>query len=270
MTKHEHSGHRERMKNKLMQIGLENFQEHEMLEILLFFGIPYKNTNIIAHTLIKKFGSISAVLDASIEDLVDIKGMTKNAAILLHMLPSYFREYKKSKTGVNNPIISIDDILPLLEANLQYREMETFFVICLNAQQRIISIVETGVAELSSVLISSRAVVEIALRCKATNLIIAHNHPSGHALPSDSDISLTVELKHMLKSIDVNLVDHLIIAGDTAYSFFLRSEIRESDKCRLKPYSMNKTQPQSSPEYSVLNVRKKADGTFERISSPTN
>lgn len=269
MSKGEHTGHRERMKQKLMQIGLENFQEHEMLEILLFFGIPYKDTNIMAHKLINKFGSFAGVLDASVEDLTEIKGMTKNAAILLHILPSFFREYKKSKTCAKNPIIDIDDILPLLEANLQYREMETFFVICLNAKQRIIAIVETGIAELSSVLISSRAVVEIALRYKATSIIVAHNHPSGHVFPSDSDISLTVELKHMLKSIDVELVDHIIIADDFAYSFFLRSEIIESNRSRLKPYPMKNTEHTDTLESKVINVKRNQDGTFERINSPT-
>lgn len=263
MSNNEHLGHRERMKNKLMKIGLENFQEHEMLEILLFFGIPYKDTNIIAHKLINKFGSFSGVLDASVEDLAEITGMTKNAAILLHSLPSYFREYKKSKINSKNPIINIDDILPLLEANLQYREMETLYVICLNAGQRIIAMLETGVAELSSVLISPRAIVDIALRYKAVNVIIAHNHPSGNVLPSDSDISLTIDLKNMLKGIDVELVDHIIIVDDKAYSFFLRSEIKASDKCRIKPYNMNIKDHIKLPETKIINVKKKEDGRFE-------
>lgn len=265
MSENEHLGHRERMKTKLLQIGLDKFQEHEMLEILLFFGIPYKDTNIIAHKLLRKFGSLAGVLDASVEDLLQINGMTKNAAILLHSMPSFFREYKKSKTNTKRPIINIEDILPLLEANLQYREMECLYVICLNASQRIIAVLETGVAELSSVLLSPRAIVDIALRYKAVNIIIAHNHPSGNALPSDSDIALTIDLKHMLKGIDVELVDHIIIAENKAYSFYLRSEITSTDKCKLKPYDMSKKEHIQLPESKVVNIRKNEDGSFERI-----
>lgn len=261
----EHLGHRARMKDKLLKIGLDKFQEHEMLELLLFYGIPYKDTNIIAHQLINKFGTLSGVLDASVEDLISIKGMTFNAAVLLHSLPAFFREYKKSKTNNKKPIMNIEDILPLLEANLQYKEMECLYVICLNASQRIISVLETGVAELSSVLLSPRAIVDIALRYKAVNLIIAHNHPSGNVLPSDSDIALTIDLKHMLKGIDVELVDHIIVADDKAYSFFLRSEIQSSNTCNLKPYYMNKKELPNLPSSKVIPIRKNEDGSFERI-----
>ena len=90
MRVQEHRGHRERMKEKLLQTGLEKFAEHEMLELLLYFGIPFKDTNIIAHNLLKKFGSFSSVLEASVEDIMKVKGMTKNAAILLHFLPDFF------------------------------------------------------------------------------------------------------------------------------------------------------------------------------------
>lgn len=261
----EHQGHRERVKEKLLNIGLDKFAEHEVIELLLFFGIPYKDTNLIAHNLMKKFGSLSGVLDASVEDLFAVKGMTKNAAILLNLIPQLFREYKKSKCEKRNPVLNIDDILPLIEANLQYRDMESLYVICLNAKQRITAVVETGVADLSSVLLSPRSIMDIALRYKAVNLIIAHNHPSGIVYPSDSDIALTIELKHMLKSIDIDLVDHIIIAEDKAYSFFLRGEIRGVSGCAIKPYDMRKTEHTQMPENKVVQIVRKNDGSFERI-----
>lgn len=265
MRVQEHRGHRERMKEKLLQTGLEKFPEHEMLELLLYFGIPFKDTNIIAHNLLKKFGSFSSVLEASVEDLMTVKGMTKNAAILLHFLPDFFREYRKNKINQKKPIVNVDDILPLIEANLHFREMESFYVICLNANQRIIAIVETGVAELSSVLLSPRAIMDIALRYKAVNIIIAHNHPSGNVLPSDSDIALTIDIKHMLKGIDVELVDHIIVSDDKAYSFYLSGEITHKEGCAIKPYKMKTKGHKQMPQTQVVHVRRREDGSFERI-----
>lgn len=261
----EHQGHRERVKEKILNIGLDKFAEHEVIELLLFFGIPYKDTNLIAHNLMQKFGNLSSILDASVEDLFEVKGMTKNAAILLNLIPQLFREYKKCKCEKRNPILNIDDILPLIEANLQYRDMESLYVICMNAKQRIAAVVETGVADLSSVLLSPRSIMDIALRYKAVNLIIAHNHPSGIVYPSDSDIALTIELKHMLRGIDIELVDHIIIAEDKAYSFFLKGEIRGVNGCAIKPYDMRKTEHNQMPENKVVQIVRKGDGSFERL-----
>lgn len=263
MKSKEHFGHRERVKNKYLQIGIEKFHEHEIVELLLFFGIPFKDTNEIAHKLIRKFGNLAGVLDASVEDLCSISGMTKNAAVLLNLMPQLFREYKKCKVDKKKPIINVEDILPILEANLQCREMETLYVICINASQRISAIVETGVAELSSVLFSPRTIVDIALKYKAVNLIISHNHPSGRVYPSESDIALTVDLKHMLKSIDVELIDHIILTDDNAYSFFLKNEIQPYNDSNVKPYRMSKKNHDEMPKSSVINVRKKEDGSFE-------
>lgn len=265
MSSSHHMGHRERVKKKLMEIGLDKFHDHEILEFLLFFGIPYKDTNVIAHNLIKKYGSLADVLDASVEDLSEVSGMTKNAALLLNTLPQVFREYKKSKLDSKKPIINIDDILPLLEANLEFRETESLVVICLNARQRITAVVETGVPEINSVLLSPRSIVDIALRYKAVNLIIAHNHPSGNVMPSESDIAMTIDIKHMLKSIDIELVDHIIIANNKAYSFYMKSEIRENENCKIKPYDMSNTDHKPLPKSTVVNVVKKSNGNFERI-----
>lgn len=261
-----HEGHRERMKNKLLQMGLEKLEEHEKIEILLFNVIPMKDTNLLAHKLMEKFGNLAGIFDASMEDLYDIPGMTKNAAILLSSMPGYFREYKKSKVEKNSPIINIDDILPLLEANLQYRDLECLYVICLDANQRITATVETGISEITSVKFSTRAIADIALRYKAVNIILAHNHPSGNANPSDEDIALTIDLLHMLKSIDVELVDHIIISNNSAYSFFLQSEIREIHGCNILPYRMTNKKLNQLPKSKMVNIIKKDDGKFQRLN----
>lgn len=260
-----HDGHRDRMRNKLLQVGLEKLEEHEMIEILLFNAIPYKDTNIIAHKLMEKFGSLAGIFDASMEDLFDVAGMTRNAAILLQSMPKYFREYKKSKVDKNKPIINIDDILPLLEANLQYRDLESLFVICLDANQRITATIETGVSEITSVKISIRTIADIALRYKAVNIILAHNHPTGSANPSDEDIALTIDLMHMLKSIEVELIDHIIISNKTAYSFFLKSEIREVGGCNIMPYKMGNKSAGQFPKGKLINIIKTDDGKFHRL-----
>ena len=266
MPRNLHQGHRDRMRKKFLELGLDKLEEHEMVEILLYNCIPYKDTNEIAHLLIEKFGNLAGILDASVEDLFDVKGMTKNAAILLSSMPDFFREYKKSKLEKNNPILNIDDILPLLEANLQYRDLECLFVICLDANQRITATVETGVSELTSVKFSTRAIADIALRYKAVNIIIAHNHPTGSAKPSEEDIALTIDLLHMFQSIGVELVDHIIIANHCAYSFFLKDEIREIENCKIIPYKMANEALDALPKAKVVKTIKQEDGTFQRLS----
>lgn len=180
-----HDGHRARMRDKIRKGGLGSFQQHEILEYLLFSFVPRKDTNEIAHALIDKFSSLSGVLNASEEDLEKVSGMTQNAALFLATLPDVFRAYVD---GVNSDGANRQD---------------------LSAEQ--------GSGD--SVRLDVRKIVDFALKTGASAILIAHNHPSGNLLPSQKDVNMTQEAMTTLSGIGVELQDHLIFSGSEYYSF---------------------------------------------------
>lgn len=218
-----HKGHRERVKNSVLINGLEDLQEHEWLEYLLFFCIPLKDTNPIAHNLIKKFGSFDAVLDATVSDLCEISGMTANAGLLLHTLPQVFSLYERKKL-IPKTVLSVVNIVPYLRALVRLENTEVFYIVCLDAKNSIIYTGRLG-AGTDAVNLSAREVVKIAMLHRTKSVILCHNHPSGIVLPSNADIQSTAVLKQTLSSLDIKLIDHVIVSGDSVYSFFLKESL---------------------------------------------
>jgi DNA repair protein RadC len=215
-----HSGHRERLRKRFFDEGLDAFEDHQVLELLLFYAIPRSDTNPIAHRLLKRFGSLSAVLEADPKDLATIEGMGESAAAYLSMLPQALRRYMKGKASKGNPKLNDPDkaakyVMPLMAG----RTEEVFYVLCLDAQLKVnyAALVSSGTVKEAQIL--PRQVVEEAIRHKACSVILAHNHPSGTLKPSKSDIELTRQLMDALNHIDIKVQDHIIIAGTEFLSF---------------------------------------------------
>ena len=206
-----HDGHRACMRDKIRKGGLGSFQQHEILEYLLFSFVPRKDTNEIAHALIDKFSSLSGVLNASEEDLEKVSGMTQNAALFLATLPDVFRAYVD---GVNSDGANRQDLSGrgkarnFMCARLFGLNQEHVCVAALDAHDKLIKceIIEQGSGD--SVRLDVRKIV-----------VIAHNHPSGNLLPSQKDVNMTQEAMTTLSGIGVELQDHLIFSGSEYYSF---------------------------------------------------
>ncbi|MBQ2898118.1 MAG: DNA repair protein RadC [Oscillospiraceae bacterium] len=210
----EHDGHRKRLKARFVKSGLDDFEPHNVLELLLFYGIPRKDTNPTAHKLINRFGSLSAVFDARPEELMKVDGITENTAVLISMIPQLARKYLEDKSDAVNAISGFDDIGTYLMPKFVGRTVETIMLAALDNKNKIISCSIIAEGENDRASLSKRKVMEEAIRVGATRVVLAHNHPRGFAMPSKEDIHLTEEVYALLRTVEIELVDHIIFAED--------------------------------------------------------
>ena len=209
-----HDGHRERLKKRFREEGLDGFTEFQILELLLFYIIPRRDTNPIAHALIDRFGSLHQVLEAPVEELEKVEGIGPNAALLLNLITSVARAYMVSRTENSKILRTIDECGEYLKSLFIGRRVETVYLLCLDAKCKVLGCREVGEGSVNSANVPTRRIVEIALGMNASSVILAHNHPSGIALPSKEDILTTRRVAAALSTVDIQLVDHIIVADD--------------------------------------------------------
>ena len=174
-----HEGHRARMKKKLLENGERSLADHELLEVLLYYAIPRRDTNELAHRLLKQFGSLRGVLSAPVQELACVSGVGQQAALL----------------------------------GSSRREM--LWQVCLDGKGKVLSSRCLAEGDVSMAAVSVRQVVEYALRAGAVGVVLAHNHPSGVALPSQEDIATTRLIRDALRTMNIQMVDHVVVAdGD--------------------------------------------------------
>ncbi len=209
-----HDGHRQRMKSRYMKEGLDSFAPHEVLELLLYYAIPRRDINELAHRLINHFGSVANVLDADIEDLKQIDGIGENAAVLLNLIPSLSRVYTSSKWNRNTSLLSTNAIGEYAVSMYVGKKNEEFGIICLDSNRRIhySGIIIKGTVNQTEAY--PRVVVSEVLKHNAVNVVLMHNHPSGSLIPSQSDREATKNIVTALEAIGVHVIDHIIVAGD--------------------------------------------------------
>ena len=228
-----HDGHRQRMKDRFREEGLDNFQEHEVLELLLYYCIPRQDTNPIAHTLIDHFGSFSAVMDASVEELEKIPGIGAGAATFLSLMAQAWRYYQVNRTMQSEVILStVNECGAYLLPYFAGRRNETVFLLCLDAKCKVICCREVGEGSVNSAAVPIRRIVEMAMNSNATSVILAHNHPSGLAVPSRDDVMTTRRVAAALDGVEIVLVDHIIVADDDFVSL-AQSGKYHPDECRM-------------------------------------
>lgn len=218
MQKADHSGHRSRMREKYLKSGLDVFAPHEVLELLLFYAIPYKNTNDIAKNLITRFGTLSGVLDAPIDSLVDA-GLTENQAVYLKLFPDVTRMYYNAKYDTDHGPIDYDDLPDyILRRYIGLTSQEHVLLILLDTKSREVFCGFISDGNFEATRFSVRSIVRLAMNYGAKMAILAHNHPSGVALPSKEDLNTTVYLREALSLVDVDLIDHFIVANEECIS----------------------------------------------------
>ena len=218
MKKNVHDGHRERMRQRFMKEGADSFEDHELLELLLFYAIPRRNTNEIAHLLLDKYGSLDSLFDAPIEDIANTHGVGESTALFLKLIPAIHRGVMKAKAMPKSKIFNAEQAIEILTAQYIGFQEEAVTLISLDNRNCVkdISIVSYGT--LKDVLVDIRKIVLTLVKHNATNAIIAHNHPQGVAKPSVEDVNVTRELRTALASLDIRLLDHIIIADNEHYS----------------------------------------------------
>lgn len=234
-----HIGHRERVRAIVEENGLRALLPHQVLEFLLFYGIPYKDTKGIAHQLLRRFGCFDNVLNADVNALMQVKGMTRNAALLLTSLPEVFTLYHKSKRQPKY-VLGPDTLLPYLDTLFADKVDECLYLLCMDVKQQLIHTDKITSGNSVSLQVAVKEIVETALRHNAKKIILAHNHPSAVPSPSEQDIKSTNALGGILDTLDIKMIDHIIMGLDTAYSFYLKSRIKLSDG-KSYAYEFNRT-----------------------------
>lgn len=205
-----HAGHRSRLKQRFLTEGLDSFEKHQILELLLFYTIPLKDTNEIAHNLLDRFGSLSRVFDAHPSELQKVSGISEHSSTLISMIPQLARAYLKDLTR-ERPVLNSSAVAGEYIKNFfMGRIYEAFYIFCLDNSCRVIHEELVCEGTLDETPCYPRLILEIAFRHNAQKVIFAHNHPSDILRPSTGDIENTKKLVSIFESVDIEVVDHFI------------------------------------------------------------
>ncbi|MCL2592520.1 MAG: DNA repair protein RadC [Defluviitaleaceae bacterium] len=219
MSENPHKGHRERVKKRYINEGLTSFEDHQVLELLLFYAYKQVDTNKIAHKMIQTFGSLDNLFDAHPKEIEKRCKVSENIAVLVSLIPHLSKRYAGARFKKRDVLSNSLDVGKYCVNLFTGHKYECFYMICLNTQRQVLytELVHEGTIDAAH--IYPRVIVEKALLHKAASVIISHNHPSGKLGASHSDIELTRKLMATLGNIDIDIIDHVIIAGNDYYSF---------------------------------------------------
>ncbi len=212
-------GHRERLKDRFIQGGLDTFLDHEVIELMLFYGVARKDVKPLAKTLLKTFGNLKGILDADIADLTAIPGVSLHAATLLKLIKGLNALYLKEQAKTKTQISCTSELIDYCMTALGGLKDEHFHVVYLDAQNQLIDMETIQEGIVNQAVVYPRQVLENALRMKASAMILVHNHPSGNIKPSDADIRLTKTIQKAARMLEILVHDHIIIGENRFFSF---------------------------------------------------
>lgn len=214
-----HDGHRKRMKGRYLEHGLDNFTEIEALELLLYFAIPRRDTNIVARRLLERFGSLLGVFEAGAQELSSVDGVGETAAALITLVPRIMKQGYVERAKQLLQITNSTEAARYLIPRFMMERDEVLLMICLDPQKRVLSCTEVNRGVVNAVQVNTRRIVELAIKNRASSVLIAHNHPCGLALPSREDDATTEQIFSALKLVAIPLVDHIIVSGTDFVSY---------------------------------------------------
>lgn len=213
-------GHRQRVKDRFRKEGLDSFNEVHALELLLFYAIPRRDTKPIARRLLDKFGSLSQVMEATLESLQQVEGVGSNTALYIKLLHETGRYYLTNRDRSPHIFNDLNDCGNYLIHFFHGKRDESAWVLCLDAKRKLLTCQKICEGGLDAVSISPRRVIEIALSVNATSVVLAHNHPSGVASPSEADVIVTHRIARGMNAVGIILADHIIVADNDYVSLF--------------------------------------------------
>lgn len=213
-----HKNHRKRIKNKFLKFGLTSFEDHEVLELMLTYVIPRKDTNPIGHNLLNTFGSLNNLLEADIKDIQEVSGMGPESALFIRLLSEFVQRINIKKTDNKLILNTTAKLVRYFRKNFEVGVKEKFYIVCLRKNYLLYKVVEFEGDE-SRISFDSREFAQMVAGKDIDAVAIFHTHPSGEARPSDEDKKATTRIKGICKSIGLKFVDHLIFNETEHYSF---------------------------------------------------
>ena len=223
--KNVHKGHRQRMKKKYIENGLELFENHEVLELLLYYCYPMVDTNEIAHKMLNEYGTLSNLFDSSPQEIARRCKVTENVAVLVSLIPSLSKRYMSDKWDKKVVLDSSAKAAEFAISLFVGKNYECFYIVCLDNQRKFLYAPLVSEGTINETPIYLRIIVELCLKFQASSIFLAHNHPSGSLEPSTSDKEATKKIYTALELIGIEVIDHIIVAGEDYYSFAENSVI---------------------------------------------
>lgn len=218
-TKPNYRGHRQRLRQRFLDHGLESFADYEALELLLTLFVPRRDVKPAAKRLAEQFGGIRGTLDASIEELAKVRGLGEVSAAKLKVVQALVVRYLKEKAYSSDPSLSLADLRDYCRASLGSLPVETFRVFYLDSGMRILGEEDLQRGTVNRATVYPRTVIDSAIRHKASNLLLAHNHPNDNPIPSERDKTITEAIELAGMNLDIYVIDHLIVTKDKVLSF---------------------------------------------------
>lgn len=206
-----HEGHRERLKKRFLA-SPDSFEDHEILELILFYCIPRKNTNETAHRLLERFGSLKGVLDASLEALVTVEDVGMNSAIYLKAISSLLSSYKYDEEESGSPLRTPATLCAFLHSLFVGTRKEVTYLILFDNSKKLLACEKISEGYSIENTVSLRKITSLSLSTNAVSAILAHNHPNGRAFPSGDDIHATNRIKLILETLGITLMEHFIVS----------------------------------------------------------
>lgn len=224
--KHMHTGHRLRLKAKFERVGLDGFEDHEVLEYLLTFAIPQKDVNPLAHNLIDHFGSLNGVFDANPIELMRVDGVGQHTASLITLVPKLAKRYLDNPAKAKRySLIRYADREKFFVPKFVGETEECMYAAFLNNNWEVLNCSMVCKGSIDTVKLEVRSLLDVAMRLRATMVILAHNHLSNPN-PSTADVVTTGYIADKLATCGISLVDHLIVCGDGAISLSVTGQMK--------------------------------------------
>jgi len=212
-------GHRKRLRERFLQGGIDGFLDYEIVELLLTLGTPRKDCKPVAKEATKKFGGLRGVLEATPEELRQIKGLGPHNIFGLKFFQALSTHYAKEKLPKKITFDFPQVVATFLQEKIGREKKEHFYILALDSRNNLVKINNVSTGTLDASLVHPREVFKEAIQASAAQVIIAHNHPSGDLEPSEGDLVITNRLVEAGKILEIEVVDHIIVTSNSFLSF---------------------------------------------------
>jgi DNA repair protein RadC len=229
-------GHRQRLRDKFLKSGISGFHDYEIVELLLTLGTPRKDCKEPAKKAIKHFKGLRGVLEASTEELQQVKGIGPNNSFGIKLVRELANESLKYKAQEMPVCGSAQAVYDYLNRSMRDLKIEVFKVLYLDSQNHLLAVEDLFTGTVNASPVFAREVIKGAIKHHATALIFAHNHPSGNPSPSQEDRNITRDLVYAARTVELKVLDHVIIGDNHSFSFYSQNLITqyEADYNKLK------------------------------------
>lgn len=219
------AGHRKRLRQRFLNLGGDNLQKYEKLELLLTYAIPRRDVKPVAKTLLNKFETFQKLMNASAEEISSVDGVGENSAALILLVRELCATYLEEKLPKRFTLNNLGDVINFARMKIGGRPKETYMIIFLDSRNQLINYKCFPFGTVNRAIVFSRELVELCISSKAVSIIMIHNHPSGLCLPSEEDLKTTLKIFKAVSTIEIKLLDHIIISTDSYHSMAAHKEL---------------------------------------------